>query len=949
MLFSLRHLKEILLISLLCGAFSCNLFCQEPSYEIFGSNELSGVTIYDQLMTEDEILFIATSDGLYTYNSINFHRIEQPSGAKGNAFFRLREDLNGDVFCTNLSGQLFRIRNDKMIVFYELPAELVAPFNNFILVKSGVIINGNKTVHIDKSGHFIRFLEKRYNWNNGILYTEEICADGDSVEFMHVIPENLRAIRGTEFRLHKNEYSTAAYMNSEFFCFYDHLSGELRKYTFKTGEIVKSKQSTLNPPPIILNDSLVWLKIQPYGVLETSIQDDFITQNTFFQDKYAAPQTVNQHGIFLGSNGYGIYQVRNRSVKDIVQLDQYNILEIKEGPEGTIIAKTSDRRVLLIDRDFSVTEVFKSENGTPYTFVDLVNNRLLIALLKELYIYHFSEKKMEKYSSELSGAKRMSMSVENGEYLYTGTWNMGSFSVLKGKVNRFLIKHGRAYSAISFQGDMFFGAYEDLIRFNPETKDTSKIRYKGQSIVARRFFKHDDQLFIQTAQNGFLQYENGALKEFKLSFDNMGEVREVFYDDESFIISDKKNLFLWNLNTNERIQFSRSDGLHSMNIRNAFIKEGQLFILTHLGIQVIDLDKIQKEDEVPKIHILDFWVNEHAVTETRDLAYWQNKIAFELGGNGFGKQFNTKFKYKLEGLSNDWMEKEYLDNVIEYQSLPYGSYTFRVLPVYKGQPGKEVRYSFVISPPFWDTWWFILICIVFLLIGTFLLYRWYYLRKLEKIQVESEINKLRLTAIQSQMNPHFIFNSINGIQKSVLKNDRKSTYRHINKFAKLVRIILNHSNQEVITLSEEIELLGLYLELEKMRFSDQFEFTLDLEADDQLQIPPMLVQPFIENAVIHGLFHKKGEKELRVKVEQHDVLRITITDNGIGRAASQEINEDRHKTTEKSFATSAVERRMNSLNRKYKTDKFGFEYIDLLDEEGRPKGTKVIITLQIIR
>lgn len=925
------------------------MIAQEPSYEIYGSEELSGLTIFDQLMTKNEVLFIATSDGLYTYNSISFSRIEQAKGVKGNAFFRLREDGNGDVFCTNLSGQLFRVRNGEMIVFYELPAELVAPFNNFVLVKSGIIINGNKTVLIDKKGNFTQFLTKRYNWNNNKLYAEEIRADEDSIEFTQADSVSLEGIKGTEFRLPKKEYSTAVYLNDEFFCFYDHLSGELKKYIFGTKELIRSKQIALNPPPIILNDSVVWLKVQPYGVLETSIHDGFTTKNIFFQNKYAAPQTVNKHGVFLGSNGYGIYQVRNRSVKDIVQLDKYNILEVKEGPKGTIVAKTSDRRVLLIDRDFNVSEVFKSKNGTPYTFVDQANNSLLIKLLKNLYLYNFENGEITKYPSTLHGLKRISESFNDGEYLYTGTWNMGSFSIQGGEVIRNRMKDGRAYAAISFQGGLFFGAYEDLIRFDSETGETVRISYEGQSIAARRFLKHENQLFIQTAQNGFLRYDNGVLKEFRLPFDELEEVREVFFDDGSLIISDKKNLFVWNLNTNERLQFSQSDGLHSMNILNAFIREDQLVILTHLGIQVIDLDEFEREQVVPSIYILDVLVNQHSMRPTKNLAYWQNKITFELGGNGYGKQFNTKFRYQLEGLSEDWKEKDYLDNLIEYQSLPPGAYTLRVVPIYKGQEGEEIRYSFVISAPFWETWWFVLICVIVLLLGTFLSYRRYYLRKLQNVQIESEINKLRLTAIQSQMNPHFIFNSINGIQKSVLKSDRKSAYRHINKFAKLVRIILNHSNLEVVSLSDEIELLELYLELEKMRFTDQFDFSLDVEADGQLQIPPMLVQPFVENAVIHGLFRKKGEKELKVKIEQNDVLLISISDNGIGRAASQEINQERNKTLEKSFATSAIERRMKSLNRKYKTDKFGFEYIDLSDKDGNPEGTNVIITLLIIQ
>ena len=944
------YITKCLLTVVSCLLLDGRVSAQEPSYEIFGGEALSGLTIFDQLMTKDEVLYIATSDGLYTYNSIDFMRIKQPPEVKGNFFFRLQEAENGDIFCTNVSGQLFQVRNNKMNIFYELSPDLIAPFNDYVIVKNGIIINALKTVLINKKGEFVRMLDKTYKYySEERLYAELISPQRDSVTFNQVDIETLEDIEGTVFRLSRKDYGIPLYMNDEQFGFYENRMGELRSYYYKEGRLVKNKQNNLHPPALFVDDNTFWLKGHPFGVFETSIGEEQADTITFFKNKYAAPQTVNQHGIFLGSDGYGIYQIRNRFVSDIVQLNQYNILEIKKSPGGIITAKTSDRKVLLIDRDFNVKEIFKSENGNPYLFVDEANNDILIFILNRLYVYSISDATLKKYPSTLFGLKRVSNSNQGGEFLYTGTWHMGCFSITEGKVVRKVIKSGRGYSSIAFNGKNFFGAYEDILKIDPNTGDMESIRYQENSVAARRFLRHEERLFVQTAQNGLLEYKDGTLYPFELPFENLEDIREVFYDEGSLIVSDKKNLYVWNLYTDKKVQISRSDGLRSTNIKNAFMNNDQLVILTHLGIQVIGLKAFEGKELVPVIRFKEILMNGVSRTGTETFHYWQNRLWVELAGNAFGKQLDTKFRYQLEGWSDRWYEKGYYNNTIEYQSLPPGKYRLRIVPIYKGHEGKEISYSFTIRSPFWQTWWFFASCIALLLFGTFVLYRWYYSRKLQKIRIESEINKLRLTAIQSQMNPHFIFNSINGIQKSVLRKDRKSTYRHINKFAKLVRIILNHSNKEVIALYEEIELLQLYLELEKMRFTDGFEFSIESKANEHVHIPPMLIQPFVENAVIHGLFHKKGNKELKIEIVQEDVLSVIVSDNGIGRAASMVINEKRNETLAKSFATSAVEKRMKSLNQKYRTHSFGFEYIDLFDPNGHPVGTRVIIKLPIIK
>ncbi len=202
-----------------------------------------------------------------------------------------------------------------------------------------------------------------------------------------------------------------------------------------------------------------------------------------------------------------------------------------------------------------------------------------------------------------------------------------------------------------------------------------------------------------------------------------------------------------------------------------------------------------------------------------------------------------------------------------------------------------------------------------------------------------------LKALQAQMNPHFIFNALNSIQTLVLHGDVDSSYDYINKFAMLIRETLNASEQEFIPIEKEIESLETYLKLEKLRFRDDFNY--EINTPDRIPnkyIPPMLIQPFIENALKHGLFHKETDRKLDVKISISDTLTCVIEDNGIGREASRKINQSRN-ADHKSYAIGSIKKRLEMMQEKLKTT-IGVNYEDL-EENGQAVGTRVTIRIPI--
>lgn len=273
-----------------------------------------------------------------------------------------------------------------------------------------------------------------------------------------------------------------------------------------------------------------------------------------------------------------------------------------------------------------------------------------------------------------------------------------------------------------------------------------------------------------------------------------------------------------------------------------------------------------------------------------------------------------------------------------------------------GYPAEQKNLQFSIAKAYWQQWWFIVTCAVVASFIFLVYYRWRLnsIKKqnnllLEKIELEKNLGQYMLTAIKSQMNPHFFYNALNTIQSYIFSDNKKQAAYYLNKFSNLTRLILEMSEKETVKLSEEIKALLLYLELEKVRFDQNFNFSINIDKNidtDMIRIPSMMVQPYVENAIKHGLLHKKGNKELHISFSRtNEDLLIEVSDNGIGRKLSTEINKVRMEKHH-SFSTGANSKRLEILNRG-RLNAIGVMYIDHEDENQLATGTTVKITIPI--
>ena len=217
-----------------------------------------------------------------------------------------------------------------------------------------------------------------------------------------------------------------------------------------------------------------------------------------------------------------------------------------------------------------------------------------------------------------------------------------------------------------------------------------------------------------------------------------------------------------------------------------------------------------------------------------------------------------------------------------------------------------------------------------------------------KLQFQKNITDVSLTALRAQMNPHFIFNCLNSIKLYTTQNNNEAASEYLTKFSRLIRLVMENSRDDKVLLSSELNTLQLYIEMEVMRFKEKIQYSICVEKDvetDYIEVPPLLIQPYVENAIWHGLMHKEhgGKINIDVAMSSNELLRITITDNGIGRTKAEEL-KSKTATKHKSYGMQVTAERIGLINQVYKTGAT-VQIEDLVDGNGEASGTKVIIQI----
>ncbi|MEQ1799596.1 MAG: histidine kinase, partial [Lacibacter sp.] len=472
-------------------------------------------------------------------------------------------------------------------------------------------------------------------------------------------------------------------------------------------------------------------------------------------------------------------------------------------------------------------------------------------------------------------------------------------------------------------------------------------------------------LCLGTRGNGLLLMLNNSI--YQIS-DTSGlisnNIRRIFIEDNHIWLATNQGISIVTINSEKHFLYSIrnisvQDGLLSNEVNDIASFGNNMIVATNSGISFLDKNVLfKKETHKLPFYITDVKLNGILIDsrQLKSISYRKRNLSVSCEALNFSNPGKNNYRYRLLGFDTSWLYTN--DLKVQFNPLPYGNYQLQIQAKREydswNQTDNEILLAIQCNPPFWTTGWFSAAIIGVISILFFLFYK-QRIRLVKKRQEEKEDLQRRIAeteqmALKSQMNPHFIFNSLNSIQQYVIEGDVEGANSFISGFSKLIRQTLEFSSKEQITLDEEISYLKNYLQLEKNKMEDIFQYEVTIRTMQSLtdiSIPPLLLQPYVENAVRHGvrsLKKKEGIIQLFF-IEKDGVLECRIEDNGIGRERSLQL-KSKNPIEYQSKGMSLTANRVALLN-KSSNRSIQIIIVDLKNQANDAVGTRVTVLFPV--
>ncbi|WP_452232472.1 histidine kinase [Lacinutrix sp. MEBiC02595] len=952
-------------------------YAQEPvSIHITEKDGLPDIEFYGVLEDPKGFIWLASDSGLYRYDGKTYTQYTNAE-KRGLSVFGLFEDAQGRVWCTNISGQFFYVENNQLVTFIDLKEELKGQLANFEVNNNKVLITTSRAFYVvDLLSKKILLKQIIDEGGNQLLSIEDAYLIM-SFQSIKILDKDLKETRNFLFNVNYRDAKGLATAQGQTYVF--ELNGTLFfsqqfhfKNTFRSINLNAGNTTLIKGLDVLTDLRIISIKVihndlwvltnngifiyendkEEFHLKRQILKEEIVTDVIIDKD-YNYWVTTLTNGIYLIPNIEVVKHMLPEKSNDIMAINKVNDSVVffgsKVGQVGFLNVNTSayktspflNNKVSAIQYNPKQTHSYVSTDDGSY----FVNNNSLLATTK----------------GEFKGVKSFSRLSANttlfGTYIRLCFFNEDSEKV------KIYSKNKRVYTThySSRDNTVFVGFVDNLLVLDDALKATT-IQYEGKEISAISITETADGIvWVGTFKNGILAIRDNQVIA-RYSTENGLLSNQITYlkgNQNSVWIATPNGLQLFNADLKTFKNLTETDGILSYKISGIEILKNQVVLSSNKGVFSFDKDKVFKTISFPEIYFTDIKINEKSVelTTDYDLDYNQNAIQFGFNVNGILYNKNKTYQYRLLGYNENWITTDLDINSIKYSSLPAGKYTFQVRPT----NDKEVSDNGIksiklhIKLPFWKKWWFIL----FYSLSIISLIVFYYKRKLKnkekakqleikQLSLDNELIALKLENLRSQMNPHFIFNALNSIQDYIVLNKSKLASEYLGKFADLIRTYLSHSTRGKITLQEEINCLEMYLELEKLRFEDKLNYAILSTGDlkpDQVYIPTMLIQPYVENALKHGLLHRKSGRNLEINFHinvDNYTIKSVIIDNGVGREQA-DIIKARSLKKHEPFATKATQDRLALLN--YGKEKqVGVTIIDLLDGE-KPVGTQVTVII----
>lgn len=682
----------------------------------------------------------------------------------------------------------------------------------------------------------------------------------------------------------------------------------------------------------------------------------------------------NEHNIWLGSSGKGliffpgeqfVYYDHNIGLPtDLVMninQDKYNRFWISTYNMGIVLKKNDTYETVYDNIKTIWTSAMDVDGlnwfGTELGLVSLSGNKFVKKYTKEDGLLNDKITALYKISNT-----KMYIGGKGGLFLY----DSGKITTLHNN-EEFLAQDVGTIRDIEFyENDLYLGTDKGLFRLN-----------NGKAVPVQNFSlttlclvnDKKGQLWLGT-EEGLYSLRKGKIENRNFATETASRFTYFLnYKDNKLYIGTNNGLYVSQLGSNGQIEtidhYGIQEGVVNLetNLNSGYLdKVGNLWFGTASGMVRYRTQMEKKSTTRPQLILQNILLNYQSTPYTENdlngnltMPYSKNNISFEFDGISLSKPGELYFQFWLEGVEEAWSPKNNVPTA-NFTGLRSGSYVLHARAIGEQDiTSKEIKIKFVIRPPFYQTWWFITICVFAL---AFLIYQFFQFRirtereknEKETVVYKNKLMKLEQQSLNASMNRHFIFNSLNSIQYFINTQDKQSANKYLTNFAQLIRKNLDSSGSDgnFIPLTKEFERLDLYLSLESMRFKDRFTYNFDnsVENAEQILIPAMLLQPFVENSIVHGILPKKETKgAIIVKAwTEESILFIGISDNGIG--ISKSLNSK--ATFEGDHKSQGMEITAKRLSLIKEMSNKGFEIIgpeDIVDENRSINGTYVLLKI----
>lgn len=873
-------------------------------------------------------LWIGTRSGLSRFDGKSFQNFFTENGLPDNQITSLFKDKQGNIWIGTL-GYLSKF-NGKGFTNFPLPNQLS---NNFIIS----IAEHNNSLWVGTEEGVCQFKDNSfiyYNQKHGItnLHVRDIYSSKNN-DLYFITKNGVFKLKSdsTFIRVFNNlpnqNFSKITEQNNEFI-----LS------TFGNGiyQVGNDFVKNLSTEDGLCNEQVRWLisdsknqiwvasksgvsKISNNNISTYTINDGMVNDNVkvIFEDR--------EGNIWFGTDGSGILKFTSDRItyfsqKDLLPSDivmsitQDNKKNYWIGTYGNGVVQKSNENESVINY---TTSNGLSNNTVWYIYNDS-RNRVWIATSDGVSIFHENKIKTISTDKGLLSKKVWTINEDTNGDIWLGT--LEGVSIITENDSIINFPSGKnsigesVRSIINYKNTFWFATSNGVYCLDKSTKEF----IKKNTPFTKAFCiekDHSKNLWVGTDQGLFL-FKDDKFSEIKFSNDlRSKQIVFLKFDtsDNSLWIGTNNGVFQLSLselyinNLTEAMHFTKQDGLPSLecNQNAVYIDvENNLWAGTSKGLVKFSNTKFKSNLSAPILSIRNVrlflednsWSNFQqdslGLPMNLKLNFKQNYLSFDFIGIYHSGPDKVQYKFMLEGLDEGWLPVTDI-NTATYSNLPHGKYTFKVISsVNDFRTFSEAKFPFTILTPYYLTWWFISISAIFCLSILFSIYSFRKKARRQKEHTQQLYYRSKMLALEQQtlnssMNRHFIFNSLNSIQYYINTQDRKSANLYLSSFAKLIRKNLDSSESNTVTLEEEIDRLSLYLKLEKMRFTDKFDYTIDIDksiVSEQIKIPAMLLQPFVENSIWHGILPKneKGNIAIRVSMINNELIKFEIIDDGIG-------------------------------------------------------------------